>query len=141
MGWRFRWSTKCPLTVRSASSLLAANAQQQLTELIRQNYNHPSIAVWSIGNETDLTATSTKGPSILADLLKSLNAVAKAEDPSRFTTYADCCEVSIAPQKEPRHSKLSHRAMSSSSITDTVGYNRYFGWYTGRLDDFRADAR
>jgi beta-galactosidase len=23
-------------------------------------------------------------------------------------------------------------------IADTVGYNRYFGWYTGRLDDFGA---
>jgi beta-galactosidase len=119
----------------SASSLLAANAQQQLTELIRQNYNHPSIAVWSIGNETDLTATSTKGPSILADLLKSLNAVAKAEDPSRFTTYADCCEVSIAPQKSRDTPSIAPRDVIVG-ITDTVGYNRYFGWYTGRLDDF-----
>ena len=37
--------------------------RQQLLELIRQNYNHPSIAVWSIANEVDLTATQTKGPS------------------------------------------------------------------------------
>jgi beta-galactosidase len=117
----------------SASPLLAANARQQLTELIRQNYNHPSIAVWSIGNETDLTATSTKGPSILADLLTSLNGLAKAEDPSRFTTYADCCEVGTPAQSgeipgAPRDVVVG--------ITDTVGYNRYFGWYTGRLDDF-----
>jgi beta-galactosidase len=111
----------------AASPLFAANARQQLTELIRQNYNHPSIAVWSIGNETDLTATSTKGPSILADLFKSLNALAKAEDPSRFTTYADCCEVST-PAVPPRDVIVG--------ITDLVGYNRYFGWYRGRLDDF-----
>ena len=109
----------------SASPALAANARLQLTELIRQNYNHPSIAVWSIGNETDLTATLTKGSSILADLLTSLNGVAKAEDPSRFTTFADCCEVSIPIA--PRDVIVG--------ITDTVGYNRYFGWYTGRLDE------
>lgn len=110
----------------SASPLLAANARQQLTELIRQNYNHPSIAVWSIGNETDLTATLTAGPSVVADLLKSLVTLAKAEDPSRFTTFADCCEVSPG---------IASRDVVVG-ITDTVGYNRYFGWYVGRLDGF-----
>ena len=42
------------------------NAKQQLTELIRQNYNHPSIVFWGIGNEqrTDDTATN----SLLAQL-------------------------------------------------------------------------
>ena len=33
---------------------LIDNGKEQLTELIRQNYNHPSIVVWSIGNETDI---------------------------------------------------------------------------------------
>jgi len=28
-----------------------ANLRQQLTELIRQNFNHPSIVFWGIGNE------------------------------------------------------------------------------------------
>jgi beta-galactosidase len=121
----------------SASPALAANARQQLIELIRQNYNHPSIAVWSIGNETDLTSTLTGGPSVLADLLKSLGALAKAEDPSRATTYADCCEVGRAPQKSGEIPGVAPRDVIVG-ITDTVGYNRYFGWYTGRLDDFGA---
>ncbi|MGC1521803.1 MAG: glycoside hydrolase family 2 TIM barrel-domain containing protein, partial [Steroidobacteraceae bacterium] len=119
----------------AASTALAANARQQLTELIRQNYNHPSIAVWSIGNETDLTATMTGGPSILADLLKSLNALAKSEDPGRFTSYADCCEASVAAQKSSEARGVAPRD-AIVGITDTVGYNRYFGWYIGRLDDF-----
>src|SRR5258706_8933525 len=46
-----------------AGPALTANAMQQLTELIRQNYNHPSIAVWSVANEVDLAATQTNGPS------------------------------------------------------------------------------
>ncbi|WP_323748222.1 glycoside hydrolase family 2 TIM barrel-domain containing protein, partial [Catenulispora rubra] len=33
------------------STTFTANAQQQLRELIRQNFNHPSIMFWSIGNE------------------------------------------------------------------------------------------
>ncbi len=118
----------------SASPALAANARLQLTELIRQNYNHPSIAVWSIGNEPDLTATLTKGSSVLADLITSLNRLAKAEDPSRLTTFADCCEVSIAAQKSGEIPGIAPRDVIVG-ITDTVGYNRYFGWYTGRLDE------
>src|SRR5258708_12767524 len=80
-----------------ANAVLTANAKQQLTELIRQNYNHPSIIVWSLGNEIDLTATQINGPSRPTLLLGSLNQLVKAEDPSRPTTLADCCEVGISP--------------------------------------------
>ena len=74
-----------------ASAALTANATQQLLELIHQNYNHPSIVVWSIANEVDLRAASSSGPSKPLALLESLNRLAKSEDPSRFTTMADCC--------------------------------------------------
>jgi beta-galactosidase len=123
-----------------ASPDLAANARQQLTELIRQNYNHPSIAVWSIANEIDLTATQIKGPSKPATLLKSLDLLAKQEDPSRFTTFADCCEVGIAPHADAVGTAIAGAAPRDAivGIADTVGYNRYFGWYTGRFDDFGA---
>jgi beta-galactosidase len=120
-----------------ANPELAANARQQLTELIHQNYNHPSIAVWSIANEIDLTATQTKGWSIPAALLESLHLLAKKEDPSRFTTLADCCEVGNAPQTG---AEIAASALRDTIVgmTDTVGYNRYFGWYTGKLGDFGA---
>ncbi|MDP9088012.1 MAG: malectin domain-containing carbohydrate-binding protein [Pseudomonadota bacterium] len=110
-----------------ANAALTANAHQQLTELVRQNYNHPSIVVWSIGNEIDLTATMTQGPSKPAVLVKSLNELAKREDPSRATTLADCCEIgnAVALGREPL-----------VGIGDTVGYNRYFGWYVGTVSDF-----
>jgi beta-galactosidase len=112
-----------------ANVALAANARQQLTELIRQNYNHPSIAFWSIANEIDLTATQIKGPSKVAPLLKSLDLLAKQEDPSRFTAFADCCEQPAAGTA-PRDAIVG--------IADAVGYNRYFGWYRGQFDDFGA---
>jgi len=123
-----------------ASSELAANARQQLTELIRQNYNHPSIAVWSIANEIDLTATLTKGPSKPSTLLKSLHLLAKQEDPNRFTTLADCCEQANAPHPEAGGTAIAGIAPRDAivGIADTVGYNRYFGWYTGKFDDFGA---
>ena len=118
-----------------ASEAFAANATQQLLELIRQNYNHPSIAVWSIANEVDLRATQASGPSKPRSLLESLNRLAKSEDPGRFTTLADCCEVGLPPHTGSDVANIAPRD-EIIGITDVVGYNRYFGWYTGKFSDF-----
>jgi beta-galactosidase len=118
----------------AASPALTANATQQLTELVRQNYNHPSIIVWSLGNEIDLTATQVKGPSRPTVLLRSLNETAKREDPSRATTLADCCESAISPHVAVQMPGETREPIVG--IADTVGYNRYFGWYAGQFADF-----
>jgi beta-galactosidase len=120
-----------------ASPALAANARQQLIELIRQNYNHPSVAVWSIANEIDLTAIQTNGPSAAAALLESLNLLAKSEDPGRATTLADCCEQVVRPNVGSENTAAALRP-PIVGIADTVGYNRYFGWYYGQFSDFGA---
>ncbi len=114
-----------------ASAALSANAHQQLRELIRQNYNHPSIAVWSIANEVDLRAMEAGGPSAPRALLESLNRLAKSEDPNRFTTLADCCESGLPPHAS---GPVSQRDVVVG-VTDVVGYNRYFGWYSGTYAD------
>jgi beta-galactosidase len=115
----------------AANAALAANARQQLLELIQQNRNHPSVALWSIANEIDLTAAKVTGPSRPGSLLRSLNALAKSQDPDRPTTFADCCEI-------PAGAALPSVAVREPivGIADTVGYNRYFGWYTGHFGDF-----
>ncbi|HEY0342230.1 MAG TPA: glycoside hydrolase family 2 TIM barrel-domain containing protein, partial [Steroidobacteraceae bacterium] len=118
-----------------ASEAFAANATQQLVELIRQNYNHPSIAVWSVANEVDLRATQSSGPSKPLALLESLNRRAKSEDPERLTTLADCCEVGLPPHTGSDIANIAPRD-SIVGVTDVVGYNRYFGWYTGKFADF-----
>jgi beta-galactosidase len=116
-----------------ASAALAANARQQLLELIQQNRNHPSVALWSIANEVDLVGTKSTGPSKPGSLLRSLNALAKSQDPDRPTTFADCCEVA-----RPAEAGTPGVAVREPivGIADTVGYNRYFGWYTGHFSDF-----
>jgi beta-galactosidase len=120
-----------------ASEAFAANAKQQLVELILQNYNHPSIAVWSIANEVDLRATQSSGPSKPRSLLLDLNRLAKIQDPSRVTALADCCEVGL-----PLHTAgdTANRTPRDQivGVTDVVGYNRYFGWYSGKFNDFGA---
>jgi beta-galactosidase len=92
----------------TASAAFTNNARQQLTELIRQNYNHPSIVFWGIGNEqrSDNEATNA--------LLAQLAQLVRAEDPGRLSTYAQCCTSDVGGL--PQHA-------------DTVGYNTYYGWY------------
>lgn len=118
-----------------ASRALTANARQQLIELIRQNYNHPSIAVWSIGNEPDNTAKKIRGPSQPASLFKNLNALAHSEDLGRPTTLADCCELGIPPSVGRAIENIPLRE-PIVGLADTIGYNRYFGWYDGQFSDF-----
>jgi beta-galactosidase len=57
--------------------------QLQLTELIRQNYNHPAIFFWSIGNEVLLRPGPDPTP-----VIQNLATVAKMEDPTRTVVYA-----------------------------------------------------
>ena len=112
-----------------ASPALVANAREQLTELIRQNYNHPSVAIWSIGNETDIdVAFGRLGPK--ADprpLLDELRRVARAEDPDRSTAIADCCESTPSVKIAGLPVLAGH--------SDVIGYNRYYGWYYGKTGD------
>lgn len=112
-----------------ASNALIANAREQLIELIRQNYNHPSVVTWSIGNETDIDVAFGRLGS-KADprpLLDELHRVARAEDPDRPTVIADCCE-STPSVKIPELAVLAGHS-------ELMGYNRYFGWYYGKTVD------
>lgn len=119
----------------------SANARQQLQELIRQQYNHASIGLWSIGNEM----TTYSGPCGQTDasnnvqgLLRSLHSVAKAEDPGRVTTLAQ--EITRSGDV------ILPSPVSVNSIADTFSVNRYFLWYYGtdpaqfgqHLDDLHA---
>src|SRR5262249_10138191 len=113
------------------NAALAANAPQQLLELIQQNRNHPSVALWSVANEADLTATQRDGASRPRSLLKSLNDLAKTQDPDRLTALADCCEPALPPKRSGESTREP-----IVGITDVVGYNRYFGWYRGHVSDF-----
>ena len=90
-----------------------ANTISQMTELVTQNYNHPSIVVWGLSNEITISGSSP-------DLLENhniLNDLCHSMDPTRLTTIA--C-VSMASMDDPY-----------IQIPDVVSYNHYFGWYGG----------
>jgi hypothetical protein len=85
------------------------NCQQQLTELVKQNFNHPSILFWGLYNEINIPAAD----------VKTLHETVKQIDRYRLTTQADFA------QSEERH-----------FITDVVAWNWYFGWYYGNFGDY-----
>ena len=93
------------------------NTLSQMQELIAQNYHHPSICFWGIGNELTMGGE----PDELYLNLMELNALAKKLDPSRMTTIA---HLSAVNAKHPHN-----------FITDLLGYNIYLGWYMGEISD------
>ena len=98
-----------------------ANTVSQMTELICQNINHPSIVVWGLSNE--ITMNGANDPSLLANH-KKLNDLVHRLDPSRKTVTAvlSMCD----PDSE------------YAKISDVVSYNHYFGWYGGKTDMYGA---
>ena len=99
----------------NASEAFELNIKRQLRELIRQNYNHPSIAFWGLFN-------ALYSDEVANRLVPELRELAYAEDPSRKTIAATANRV------EPG-AKINH-------LTDSIGFNDYFGWYRGEHDDF-----
>lgn len=90
-----------------------ANGKEQLKELIRQHYNHPSICFWGLFNEL-----KTIGDNPI-EYIKELNDLAHQEDPMRPTTAAS----------------FLHYDSDISKITDVIAWNQYFGWYGGSPSD------
>ncbi len=85
------------------------NTVNQMTELIAQNYNHPSIVVWGLSNEISIGGSGE-------DLLENhriLNDLAHKMDKTRLTTIA---AVSMCKMDDPY-----------LQIPDVVSYNHYFG--------------
>ena len=92
-------------------SAFRANGKEQLKELIRQHYNHPSICVWGLFNElTELGDNPV-------EYIKELNVLAHQEDTTRPTTSA------------------SNQMGDLNFITDAIAWNRYDGWYGGTPAD------
>ena len=101
------WAELCFVNAPPKTPEGLANAKEQLRELIRQNYNHPAILFWSIGNETS-------GQDGAADkLLTELAAIVREEDPMRPSVYASHHEP-----EDPRNFR-----------SDLLAVNKYFGWY------------
>lgn len=93
------------------------NTHSQLKELVIQNYNHPSIVVWGLSNELNITENYDD----VTENHKSLNELCHSLDNTRITAIGS---IASTPENDP-----------FIRITDAVGYNLYYGWYGGNIKD------
>ncbi len=113
---------ECPVTVgMSRDPAFLDNAKSQLTEIIRQNYNHPSALLWSMGNEYD-QSVSVVDPNLTEAMINSytttMNTLAHSLDPTRPTT---ACGLKYA---------------SNFPLVDAFAPQDWTGWYHGTYNSY-----
>ena len=109
-----------------SSLFFTKHAEEDLVTMIRRDYNHPSVILWSIGNEIP-EQSSIDGVKIL----KTLQEICHREDTSRMVTSA--CD-NIAAVEPIRTSREFENAL------DVVGYN-YVGRWRERAETFYEEDR
>ena len=82
-------------------------AARMIRDLISRDYNHPSVIIWSVGNEVPIEDLGCR------QTIKLLLQYARKLDPSRLVTYASCRMVSDVTRR----------------YSDINAINFYFGWY------------
>ena len=95
-----------------------ASSVNEMKELVAQNYNHPSICFWGLSNEVLM---SDPDQPKMVPCHKDLDAAAKSLDQRRPTGIVH--EYNAA-WDHPLH-----------EVGDVEGWNHYFGWYRGTMDD------
>ncbi len=88
------------------------NTKNIFSEMILQNYNHPSIILWSIGNESDWLPDFTNGDSYdsLLAFAKTLHNIAKNTDPYRLT--------------------VTRKFPAAQNVVDVFSPSIWSGWYS-----------
>ncbi|MBB6480462.1 glycoside hydrolase family 2 protein [Spirochaeta isovalerica] len=110
------WAEIPYISIHSSEDMTGANALSQMEELVKQNINHPSIAMWGVQNEITIGGTD----EIIMNTVKKLNELTKRLDPNRPTAQA---QVGQHPDDDPLN-----------RATDMIGYNKYYGWYYDYTD-------
>jgi len=105
-------------TLQSAAAAsgerLYEDAARQLIEMIERDRNHPSVVMWSVGNENSNWMLPVR------TLLKRLYDTAKRFD-SRPVTFALITGPPFTPALD-----------FCAGIADVLFVNEYFGWYIGK---------
>ena len=107
------------------------NSLNMIEEMVKQNYNHPSLVIWSYMNEVMLRPPYDKKDVRYQTYCKEVNRQAQALeqrirslDAQRYTLI-------------PFHGSVSaYEDASLFSVPMMVGWNLYQGWYGGKFDDF-----
>ena len=108
-----------------------SNCLNMQTEMIRQNFNHPSIVIWAYMNEILLRPKfSNDKPrqqvyyENIRQLAQKLDDLTRKEDPLRYTMLVNHGAWDV------------YNKVGLTKIPMIVGWNLYSGWYSGVPADF-----
>ena len=95
------------------------NTKNMLREIIDQNYNHPSVIIWSLGNEMYWLPDFENGDDTekMNTFLTELNTIAHTMDPSRKTAIRKYYE--------------------GANIVDVFSPSIWSGWYSGSYKSYQ----
>jgi len=95
------------------------NSKNMLAEIINQNYNHPSIILWSLGNEMGWLPDFPDGDNTakMTAFLSELNDMAHKLDPTRKTVI--------------------RKYEEGSKIVDVFSPSIWSGWYSGSYKSYK----
>lgn len=93
------------------------NTVSQMTELVVQNYAHPSIVCWGLSNEITVDGGVTED---MVENHRILNELCHRLDSTRPTTMA--------------HAFMLDMEDAFVMLPDVRSYNLYYGWYLGELE-------
>jgi beta-glucuronidase len=109
--WDIDWSNPATL----------ASAEAQLRDMIARDHNRAAVILWSLSNETPVTAERLT-------FLKQLAQDAREIDSTRLITSAMNHVNNTGPDERTLSDPLGE-------VLDVLGLNEYLGWYGGRPED------
>ncbi len=125
-------SVETPIVNRiTETEAFANNAKQMHLEMIRQNYNHPSLIMWTYMNEVLLMPRYARGSEQQETYFKAITKL--AQELEDLTHNEDSLRYTMIPN----HGAWElYNKVGLTKIPKLVGWNLYQGWYSGTLQDF-----
>jgi beta-galactosidase len=125
-------SVEIPIVNEITESVaFTANTKAMQLEMIKQNYNHPSIIIWAYMNEVLLKMMHNDNPdrkklylANIEKLAQELEDLTRKTDPTRYTLMSNHGDVN------------GYIKAGLVKIPMLVGWNLYQGWYGGKIEDF-----
>jgi beta-galactosidase len=101
------------------SELFKQRGRAQLTALIDQHRNHPSVIIWGLGNEDDWPGEPNgEDHAVIRSYFTELHELAHKLDPSRVTALRRCD--------------------FAKDIPDVYSPSIWAGWYSGKFTEYAA---
>lgn len=113
------------------SEAFVDNSLTMAREMVKQNFNHPSVVIWAYMNEVMLKplykGDSIHYPKYCAEVHRQavlIEELLRAEDPARYTMI-------------PFHGSVSsYEDVGLFRVPKIIGWNLYQGWYGGEFVGF-----